>query len=317
MKQSNIQKILLATDFSDNAVLAHDYARYLALTLGASLHVLYVSESAQASSRGELPAREAHVQTLLRTLQERMREHGVIVTAQWVAGNPGAQILTAARQLDVDVIAMGMQGHTHVSYGLLGSTVEPVTRAGYCPVLTVPLAQKEASSCGRTSTGTIAIRRILAPIDFSTPSLDSLEHAVKLAQDLEANLVLLHVLEPEHGGWNLTRMEEAERIRSSWEGRLRELVENIKSLAVSADYDIRGGRPPDSILAGALQHKCDLIVMGTHGRQGRERANVGSVAEAALKQTSCPVLTVKNPKFPSDSHRVISGALSQPNAGTD
>jgi len=87
MKQSNIQKILLATDFSDNAVLAHDYARYLALTLGASLHVLYVSESAQASSRGELPAREAHVQTLLRTLQERIwiaRKYGRTRDKSWI-----------------------------------------------------------------------------------------------------------------------------------------------------------------------------------------------------------------------------------------
>jgi nucleotide-binding universal stress UspA family protein len=315
MKQSNVERILLATDFSDSAVLTHDYAKYLALSLSASLDILYVSESARASSGAELAAQQ-HVQTLLHTLHDRMWDHGVRVTARWVAGNPGAQILTAARQLDADVIAMGMQGHTQVSYGLLGSTVEPVTRAGYCPVLTVPLPQKEVSSCGMTSTGTIGIRRILAPIDFSTPSLDSLEYAVKLAQDLAADLVLLHVLEPEHGGWNLTRMEEAERIRSSWEDRLRELVEIIKSLTVSATYDIRGGQPSDSILAGALQHKCDLIVIGTHGRQGRDRANVGSVAEAVLKQTACPVLTVKNPKFPSDCRRIISGALSQPNAGT-
>jgi nucleotide-binding universal stress UspA family protein len=305
---------LLATDFSDSAVLTHDYAKYLALSLGASLHVLYVSESAPASFQGEIAAQDKHVPSLLHALQDGMREHGVRATAQWLPGDPGAQILTTARQLDADLIAMGIQGHTNISYGLLGHTVEPVTKAGFCPVLTVPLPQKDASASGMTSGRTIAIRRILAPIDFSTPSMDSLEYAVKLAQDLEADLLLLHVLEAEHGGWNLTRMEEAGRIRSSWEGRLHELTETIKSLAISATFDIRGGRPSDSILAGALQHKSDLIVMGTHGRQGRDRTNVGSVAEAVLKQTTCPVVTVKNPKFAPDSRRLVSDVLSQRNA---
>jgi nucleotide-binding universal stress UspA family protein len=310
MKQSNVARILLATDFSASAVLAHHYAKYLALTLKASLHILTVDEDARPSVSGEKRAAD-EVKTLLRTLQDGMKEHGLSVSARWVTGDPGAQIITSARQLDADVIAMGMQGYTHLSYGLLGSTVDTVTKAGLCPVLTVPLPQKQASPAGMPSTGTVSIGRILAPVDFSIPSLDSLEYAVQLAQDLKANLVLLHVLEPEHGGWDLTRMEESERMRSSWEGRLAELVDIIKPLAVSATYDIRGGQPPDSILAGALQHKCDLIIMGTHGRQGRDRPNVGSVAEAVLKQAACPVLTVKNPKFPSGGRRVISGVLSE------
>ena len=315
MKQSNIQRILLATDFSDSAVLAHHYAQYLALTLHASLHIMTVDGGARPSASGEKRAQD-EVKTLLRTLQDGMKEHGVSVSARWVTGDPGAEIVTAARQLDADVIAMGMQGHTHLSYGLLGSTVETVTKAGLCPVLTVPLPQKEASPSGMPSTGTSTIARILAPVDFSIPSFDSLEYAVQLAQDLKANLVLLHVLEPEHGGWDLTRMEEAERRRSSWEGRLAELVEIIKPLSVSATYDIRGGRPHDSILAGALQHKCDLIVMGTHGRRGRDHTNVGSVAQAVLKQAACPVLTVQNPKFPSGGRRVVSDVLSERKAAT-
>jgi nucleotide-binding universal stress UspA family protein len=315
MEPSNVARILLATDFSASAVLAHDYAEYLALSLQAALHIVTVDEGARPSASGEKQVQD-EVKILLRTLQDGMKERGVRVSAQWVAGGASAQIVAAARQLDADVIVMGMQGHTHLSYGLLGSTVETVTKAGLCPVLTVPLPQKEASPSGMPAADTIAIGRILAPIDFSVPSLDSLEYAVQLARDLKANLILLHVLEPEHGGWDLTRMEEAERMRSSWEGRLAELVDVIKPLAVSATYDIRGGRPPDSILAGALQHKCDLIVMGTHGRQGREGANVGSVAQAVLKQAACPVLTVKNPKFPSGGRRLISGLLSQRKAAT-
>ena len=41
--------------------------------------------------------------------------------------------------------------------------------------------------------------------------------------------------------------------------------------------------------------KCDLIVMGTHGRTGLGRLLMGSVAEQVVRNASCPVLTVKTP----------------------
>lgn len=123
--------------------------------------------------------------------------------------------------------------------------------------------------------------------------------------------MLVHVLEPAHSDWDLNRTEESAQIRTSWEALLKQLVDEAKALGLFASYDIRGGLPADSILAGALQHRCDLIVMGTHGQQGRNRVKMGSVAEGVLKQATCPVLTVKNPKFLPGGRRLISTALVQ------
>lgn len=311
MNRSSISRLLLATDFSNSAMLAHVYAEYLALTFGASLDILHVNERPRDRNAGEILKEEGRIQTQLWTLQDGLRKRGVPVTVRSVTGDPSAQILSAAQQLKADVIAMGMQGDRRLPYGLIGATVETVTKAGLCPVLTVPLPQKEASPCIFPAPGAIMIRNILVPVDFSTPSLDSLEYAVHLAKGLGAHLVLLHVVEPAHMDWDLTRMEEGARRRSSWEDWLAELVEDVQSLGLSATYDVRGGLPPDSILAGALRHQCDLIVMGTHGRQGRDRANVGSVAEAVLKQTTCPVLTVKDLKVMPGDRRVIPTVLSR------
>lgn len=309
MNESCVSKILLATDFSDSAGRAQVYTEYLAIGLKASVVVLHVSERpphAVAASK-----EERDVRTKLRTLRDSIRQRAVSVSTQWSCGNPGDEIISAARELDADLVVMGLQGHTHVPYGLIGTTANTVTARGPCPVLTVPLPRKEASPCTFTAPGEIRVRRILAPVDFSGPSLDSLECAIHLAHRLGADLVLVHVLEPLHGDWNLHRMQDAAQMRKEWEERLGDLAGVMKSLGLSATYELREGFPPDSIVAGALQYQCDLIVMGTHGRRGREAMNVGSVAEAVLKQATCPILTVKNPKFVRSGRPAIRAVLSQ------
>ena len=55
---------------------------------------------------------------------------------------------------------------------------------------------------------------------------------------------------------------------------------------------MRLGKPADSIVAYASEHGIDLIVMGTHGREGLAHMLAGSVAETVVRRASCPVLTL-------------------------
>ena len=300
--------ILLATDFSESANLARVYTEYLAAALNASVIVLHVAERASSLQTG---LKEQEIQRRLHTLREKIAERAVSVSVQRSTGNAGDAILSAAHQLDADIISMGMQGETHVPYGLIGTTAQTVTSSGPCPVLTVPLPVKEASPCVFTAPDAVRIKRMLAPVDFSDPSLDSLECAIQLTHRLQAELVLMHVLESADASWDFHRMKDAADMHDQWEARLGRLAGVVKSLGLSATYDLRPGLAPDSILAGALQHRCDLIVMGTHGRRGRECTHVGSVAEAVLKQANCPVLTVKNPKFGHEVRPAIRTVLSK------
>ena len=124
--------------------------------------------------------------------------------------------------------------------------------------------------------------------------------------------MVVHVLEPAHAGWGRTRTEAEARTRILREARLKEWTVEASAGDLVARYDIREGLAVDSILAGALQHRCDLIVMGTHGRGGYDRGQIGSIACGVLKQATCPVLTLSQIPVFLQSHPVSTTAGLQP-----
>jgi nucleotide-binding universal stress UspA family protein len=66
------------------------------------------------------------------------------------------------------------------------------------------------------------------------------------------------------------------------------------------EHRLEVGDPVAEILRVAQESKCDLIVMGTHGRTGLAHLLMGSVAEKVVRKAACPVLVVKTP-FPENS----------------
>ncbi len=51
----------------------------------------------------------------------------------------------------------------------------------------------------------------------------------------------------------------------------------------------------DAIAVQAREHRCDLILMGTHGRRGMNRLVLGSDAERVMRLAPCAVLLVRKP----------------------
>ncbi|MCP4194397.1 MAG: universal stress protein [Planctomycetaceae bacterium] len=133
------------------------------------------------------------------------------------------------------------------------------------------------------------IHRILCPIDFSPTSEKAFAYATRIAQHSGATIVLLHAFD----------------VPDSWSvgGRIDEVDQEIKNklLAMkpdSADLKIErvahGGPPGPVICWVAQEQKCDLIVIGTHGRLGVSHLLLGSVAEYCVRHAPCPVLTVRD-----------------------
>jgi nucleotide-binding universal stress UspA family protein len=58
-------------------------------------------------------------------------------------------------------------------------------------------------------------------------------------------------------------------------------------------HDVGGGRVADAIVEEARRSRCDLIVIGTHGRRGVSRAMLGSDAENVVRSSPVPVLLVR------------------------
>jgi len=143
----------------------------------------------------------------------------------------------------------------------------------------------------------LEFRRILCPVDFSAASEGALRAAAVLAKQLGGTLTLLHVdvvpgsatpeglLEtPPALAADLTA--PADRPLVEWKA----LAERLGAARVEAVRSV--GQPAQEILALARRERCDLLVLGTHGRTGLGHLLLGSVAEQVVRQAPCPVLTL-------------------------
>lgn len=313
-----VRRLLFATDFSDCAARAQEYALWLATTCGAALHILHVLEF-QPGMDPDYPVNRLYLEQLrkeaagrLDALVNQAARLGLKVQAHQVTGIPSQWITVTAKENDTDLIVLGTRGRSGLEHVLLGSTAERVVVRSPCPVLTVRMERgrlpiEEGRAAVPASLAAPAMRKILAPIDFSDCSLDALEYAARAAQQFSASITILHVMEPVpyNLDFTLTHTGDIRAQRERLEARLRELTESLQRQGLRADCILRGGVPVDSVLDWSRERAYDLIVMGTHGRRGISHLLNGSVAEAVLRRASCPVLTVKSPKF-GPGHRRIA-----------
>jgi nucleotide-binding universal stress UspA family protein len=306
-----IKRILFATDFSRWAQRAEDYACALACSWKASLTVLSVAEFPPGLNPDYL-VNQQYLADLLKQasaqlvdLKCRAEGRGIAVTTRVATGLPSEEVISAAGEEDSDLIVVGTRGKTGLAHILLGSTAERVIRGAPCPVLSVRTDSADLED-ERVLARPVRLERILVPVDFSDCSLDALEYAVVVAQQAKASLMLLHVLEPVSYGldFTLSHMRTREHVRESWTKRLKELTSSHQHSHVAIEFQLRGGLPADSILDSAQTLPCDLIVMGTHGRRGISHTISGSVAEAVLRKSHCPVIAVRSPKFGPGHRRV-------------
>jgi len=123
--------------------------------------------------------------------------------------------------------------------------------------------------------------RILVATDFSPLSSIALEHAIALASLCRASIHLIHVRADASG-----HVDDEER-------RLAGLVSRCHAEALAVTSQVCAGPPAAAIVKAAADRAVDLIVLGTHGRQGVAHLMLGSVAEQVVRSAPCPVLTVR------------------------
>lgn len=205
-------------------------------------------------------------------------------------GRPSTRILEAAAALPADVIVIGTHGAGGFEHLVLGSVTEKVLRQARCPVLTVPPHAR--------ATSRLPFRRLLCPVDFSESSIAALECALSLAQEGDAEVTLLHVLEgPVDGDPLRTRsvsvpqyIQERERdVRATLESLVPESTRN----GCRPTPRIAHGKPSREILGVATEDRADLVVMGVHGRNALDLMLFGSTTNQVVRRATCPVLTVR------------------------
>ncbi len=141
-------------------------------------------------------------------------------------------------------------------------------------------------------------KKVLVAVDFSECSADALRLAMKLkTTDPAMEMHLLHVWKPpEYIGADLMVLAHSSGVsirQYGIEQAKRQLDQLIKAVgAGDVPREVRLGDPREVIVERAAQG-FDLLILGTHGRSGRQRLFAGSVAEAVVRRSPAPVLTVR------------------------
>lgn len=292
----NIQRILLATDFSAGAEWRMAYAYSFARRTGAELHVLYADVlhgDASTSTAGPFDSHEGALENLRQLASRTVADSNAEVRFH-VERNISAApaILDYSDDHDVDLIVMGTHGRRGVRRLVLGSVAEEVLRIAKCPILTIR-SREDAPPPD------LKISSILVPVDFSDHARSALAHASEIARLFEARLDLLHVVEetlhPAFYGLTVQSVYDVDPdIEQKAVKHMKEMLNRIGQPAAGADFEARPGSAAREIVDYAAERDAGVIVMGTHGLTGLDHFLMGSTTERVLRRSSRPVFTVKS-----------------------
>jgi len=214
-----------------------------------------------------------------------LREFAIEVESFVCEGEPPEVIAQTAQEKGADLIAMGTHGRRGIKRFIMGSVTSAVIGHSSCDVLVV---KKPCMEC----TGTFS--SILIPFDGSEFSKKALAHAHALAKDDGAEITALYVI-PRYE--EMIGFMKTASIKKSLYSEAERIIamarECISSNGVTLATEIEEGPAGERIIDAAGRMKNDLIVMGSHGWRGVNKAILGSTAERVIMDASCPILIVR------------------------
>jgi nucleotide-binding universal stress UspA family protein len=300
-----IRQILCPIDFSEFSRHALDHAVAMAKRYTSTMTVFnvcaLVPATAYAPGTPMLPVSvptPGDLEALLASMKRFVEtEIGVTVPMRFEIGegDAAAEILDRASALPSDLIVMGTHGRSGFERLVLGSVTEKVIHKAACPVLTVPRPAADVVPLPRK-----LFTRILCAVDFSDTSLHAFEYALSLAEEQDAQLTLVHVVEvtpapqSEAAGGVEARTLGA-YVAAAAEARAEQLQRivpvNLRT-ARPVDRTLAIGKAHREILRIAAERDSDVIVLGAHGF-GITQLLFGSTAHQVVRQARCPVLTIR------------------------
>ena len=316
----NIKKILVPTDFSENASRAYSYAQQIASRYDATvdfIHVIptlqYFSDSMQQLGMPLDMEKDIYPHAKEQAsgkINERMENYllpenkgrGIVQ----INTKPSKAITNHAEEEGYDLIVMAAKGG-HESDLLRGSITEKIIRYSKTPVLTT---QQNTSD---------QIKNVLVPTDGSQASLKALTMAISIALNHDASITLFHVLEL-HGSLteNVVKnvhKSKRENIRdviydaldkfaANTDGKLKlNRGKNFESQLVVTEEDSTATINLTTVIQKSVSahhgiteyanDHADLTVLATHGRSGLAHLFLGSTTEKVVQHSACPILTIK------------------------
>lgn len=263
----SLTDILVVTELPPWADSAVPYALGLAEEHGARMHVVHgaaadIFENAMPRCAGRF--RNSWRDMLLRATGRQM-----LAKKQATASTLRASL--EPQDFDLAVVSAG-------------KAASELLQAADCPLVVLGPAIP-AGEPPRSKPATI-----LYATDFSPQALAAAQHAFSWAQEYEAWLTMLHVVE----GVDMPTADERARLEEPFRKWMAELVPAELPLWCEVEQQVMFGSAAPCIVAVARDLQADLIVIGLSGLDGAEPAIPGKTALGIISQAECPVLVVRD-----------------------
>ncbi|WP_291726093.1 universal stress protein [Bernardetia sp.] len=160
------------------------------------------------------------------------------------------------------------------------------------------------------------MQTIFVPLDFSQNSLLALRHAIELAKESDAKIIIFHSYQPpQMGGGSFTgRKKLSELGKQEAEDNMYKVVMQTKEEHPNLDFEhlVVDGDPLQRVRYYSESYNADLIVMGTKGASGLTEVFLGSVAAKVISDASCPVVIVPEGSQEGTYERIVYGVSMLP-----
>lgn len=285
-----MKKIIVPTDFSDQATYALNLACELAAKEDVEITLVHVVEipkanaaflgnssiNTEATLGGDDPTEHIFILKLLEKRKQQFDEllnspeySKFNIQGRLLQGTPYQEIGEVISQVQADLIIMGTTGVSSWAESVIGSTAEKVVRHSVCPVLTL-----------REPVQVDAINNIALASDFKDDFGKYNNLPGKLKELFNANLHLTYINTPGHF---LNEREVMVRIGDFIESKK---LKDVKKHVYSHQNAVEG------IIAFAEDYNIDLVVMATSGeRSGIYKLFDHSIAEAVVNHSAKPIVT--------------------------
>ena len=288
-----LNRILCSTDFSDLSDQTIPYGIALAKAFGAKLFISHIIDLPFAAVDGGMPIDPGEQQDRMTAFAYKHLEpffEGTTVSWEpWIAtGNTADELMQLVHRKRIDLVISATHGRSGLKRFLLGSVAEKLMRVLPCPLLII-----KAKPDGPEKIE-FSLRRILVGCDFSADSDLAFQYGLGLAQEFEAELHLVHVLEPPaYPDAEAALTESRNAMRAQIREKLDRMVPEEARNWCRPIVTLREGKPDEELSRYAEINEMDLMVLGVHGHSLVEALFIGSTTDRVARRSPCPVLAVR------------------------
>lgn len=209
-------------------------------------------------------------------------------------GEAADEILKQLNKENYSLIISGSR--TKVLFGKwLGSTSRKITEKSHVPIFIARKREIPISTSGQ--------KRVLFAVDGTENSYNSVKNAIEIFNLKKSTVEILHVKKGKESlpaeiiadkDWLETILKKEQELSAEIIERACDIAE--KSGIQVSSRTVLEGPPVEKILLYTEKNEKDLIVMGSHGREGLSSLLLGSVSKGVLDNTYCPIVIIPTKK---------------------